>query len=187
MSGVAAKARGVSHINTCLVKRNIRLRQRAALRSLRIPVQAMEGPGLNRDTMFSPHTENIAFSSMTMLPVQFLPGPETLRPLEVDTDTDTETTISSRTSSCLTDLSNFLGISRSGSDDDMAMQHVHDSDTLSRESSCDADSYGWETEYDRKVDCRNADPVWSCHTLGYPRGMADKQSLLHRVFSPSEK
>jgi hypothetical protein len=84
-------------------------------------------------------------------------------------------------------MSNYLGVLHSGGDDDFPMEQVHTPDTLSRESSCDADSYGWETEYDRKVVCRDTDPAWSCHTLGYPRTMTGKQSLLHRVFSPPDE
>ncbi|GAW14782.1 hypothetical protein ANO14919_041850 [Xylariales sp. No.14919] len=118
-----------------------------------------------------------------MAPVQFLPGPDTLGPLEVDTDT--ETTVSTETgtdcdrawshaskaprraSCCVADLSNYLSISHS-EDDDRIMKQL-DSDPLTRESSCDTDSYGWETEYDRQLDCRSANLARGRHRLGFRR------------------
>ncbi len=177
MSSVAAKARGMSHVHSFLVKRNVRLRQHAALKSLRIPAQNLETPVLKRDDTSSPCT-NISTATAS---VQFLPGPETLEPLEIDTDT--ETTLSTATSidfegtwynipkvsssppCTLVDLSNYLSMSHS---EDDALKRV-DSDPLTRETSCDADSYGWESEYDRRLDCGNAKLVRSCHMLRYHR------------------
>jgi hypothetical protein len=182
-SGVAAKARGMSHMNLCLGKRNVRLRQRTVLRTFHVPAQIMEGSGLRRDSMFSPHTGKMVFSE-TLTPVEFLPGPETLQPLEVDTDTETTVStetgtdmdeswsntpkVSSRTSHCLVDLSNYLDASHSGNDADTVMRQL-DSAPLTRESSCDTDSYGWETEYDRQLDCGNANMVRGHHRLRYHR------------------
>ncbi|KAF2965072.1 hypothetical protein GQX73_g8500 [Xylaria multiplex] len=182
MSSVAAKARSMPQLNLSLAKRNVRLRQRVALKSIRIPAQIIEGPDSKRDTTFSPCTDKMAFS--TMAPIQFLPGPDTLGPLEVDTDTETilstETgtdidgawshapKASRRASCCLADLSNYLSVSHSEDDEDSAMKQL-DSDPLSRESSCDADSYGWETEYDRQLDCRNTNVSRGRHRFGYRR------------------
>ncbi|KAJ2975333.1 hypothetical protein NUW58_g8385 [Xylaria curta] len=177
MSSVAAKARCMSSINPCLAKRNIRLRQRAALKSLRIPTQILEGPGFQRDGVSRP--EKIAFTTTTA-PVQLFPGPETLHTLEVDTDTDTavsmETSVDSdeawslapktSKSRCLVDLSNFLGIPQSDDESDVMVRQLS-SDPLTRESSCDIDSYGWETEYDRQLGCGNANPARGCHILDY--------------------
>ncbi|RYC57556.1 hypothetical protein CHU98_g8653 [Xylaria longipes] len=180
MSGVAAEFRGMHSMTSCPVKRNIRLRQRAVLRSLRIPAQISEVPGSKRETMFSSHTDKMSFS-VTMAPIQFSPGIETLGPLEIDTDTETtvstetgtdsdETwsniTTTSRKSSCLADLSNFLRLSQSDDDGDTTIQQL-DSCTSTRESSCDADSYGWESEYDRQLDYANTNPARGCSGLGY--------------------
>ncbi|KAI1748505.1 hypothetical protein F4782DRAFT_354920 [Xylaria castorea] len=178
MSGVAAKFRGIYPMNPCL--KNVRLRQRAALRSLRIPAQISEGPVSKADSIFSPHTDKVGFLA-TIAPVQFLSGSETLEPLEIDTDTETtvstetgtdsdETwssiTKTSRKSSCLADLSSFLRLSQFDNDGDTMMKQPG-SRTLTRENSCDIDSYGWESEYDRQLDCGNANPARGCSGLGY--------------------
>ncbi|KAI1366375.1 hypothetical protein F5Y08DRAFT_137009 [Xylaria arbuscula] len=106
-----------------------------------------------------------------MAPVQFLPGPETLEPLDIDTDTETPISTpggsgsdeswrtlsgssSRRPPSSLADLSNYLGVSQP-EDDNGAMRRVVTS-PLGSESSCDADFYGWESEYDRRPSCGNA-------------------------------
>ncbi|KAI0426998.1 hypothetical protein F5Y09DRAFT_333728 [Xylaria sp. FL1042] len=165
MSGVAAKARDMSHTHS-MVKRSIRLRQRAALKSLRIPAQNFVSSGLKRDDTFSPHTD----ISTAMAPVQFLPGPEILEPLEVDTDTETNVSTTAGTDldgawydipkapsglpCSFADLSNYMAISRS-KDANITTKPI-DSPSLSRESSCDTDSYGWESEYERRLDCGNA-------------------------------
>lgn len=166
VSGVAAKGQGASYVHSCLVKTNVRLRQRAALGSLRIPTPNLEGPGFDRDDTFSPSSD----SSASMAPVQFLPGPETLEPLEIDTDTETptstpggstfnrswknlSTSLSRRPPCGLADLSNYLDISQPEEGDVMMRRVVTDS--LTRESSCDADFYGWESEYDRRPSCGN--------------------------------
>ncbi|KAI0876348.1 hypothetical protein GGS24DRAFT_238132 [Hypoxylon argillaceum] len=179
-SGVAAKARGIPHINPCLANRNARLRQRTVLRTLHVPAQIMEGSGLRRDSMFSPQTGKMVFSE-TMTPVELLPGPDTLRPLDVDTDTETTVStetgtdineswpniakVSSRTSHRFVDLSNYLDASHTSDDADTMMRQL-DSAPLTRESSCDTDSYGWEMEYDRQIDCGNANIIRGCHRLG---------------------
>lgn len=170
-------------MNTCLVKRNARLRQRAVLRTSLIPAQIMEGSGLKRDSMFSPHTYRTVFSK-TMAPIEFLPCPETLQPYELDTDS--ETTVSANTaadsddpwfnipkssprSTCyLSDLSNYLGASHPDNDADMVMQQV-DCDPPSRESLYSTDSYGWETGYGRQLDCGNANTVRGRRRFGYRR------------------
>ncbi|KAI1348573.1 hypothetical protein F5Y01DRAFT_210447 [Xylaria sp. FL0043] len=165
MSGVAAKSRDMSHAH-CMVKRNIRLRQRAALKSLRVPAQNYVSSGLKREETFSPHTD----ISAAVAPVQFLPGPDTLEPLEVDTDVESTASttagadldgtwysipkVPSRLPCSFADLSNYLGISHSN-EARVTTKQV-ESPSLSRESSCDADSYGWESEYERRVDCGSA-------------------------------
>jgi len=200
MNGVAAKGRGMSH-SPGVVRRNISLRQRTAPKSLRIPALVQEYPDPPRDEVFSPQADNVEISSMSLSPVQFLPGPDTLRSLEIDSDSDTETTVSggaggscsdlsktsSRPVSCLTDFSNYLDTSQCVGDvDDVAVNHAAFR-SLTRESTCEIDSYGWETEYDRKDSCRNADSVWRCRGLGYHRTASSKQRLLHRVLSLPDK
>ncbi|KAI0556282.1 hypothetical protein F4679DRAFT_578408 [Xylaria curta] len=175
MSGVAAKFRGMYHTNPCPVRKNVRLRQRAVLRSLRIPPQISEGPGSKADSLFSPHSDKVGFST-TVAPVQ-LSDSETLGSFDIDTDTETtvstetgtdsdETwsniTKASRKSCCLTDLSNLLGLSSQSDDEGDTVMTQPSPRTLTRESSCDADSYGWESEYDRQLDCGNASPARGC-------------------------
>ncbi|GAP92204.2 putative regulator of g-protein signaling [Rosellinia necatrix] len=179
-SSVAAKA-GMPHITTCLVKRNLRLRQHAALKTLRIPPRISEGPNFRRDSMFSPHSDQLMFST-TMAPIQFLPGPDTLQPLEVDTDTETTASTDVGTDSdgawpeipkasraCpLSDLSNYLGISRCDTDANAdIMMGQPDHVPLARETSCDMDSYGWEGEYDRRLDCGRPSSGRGCPRRGY--------------------
>ncbi|KAK5635000.1 hypothetical protein RRF57_010712 [Xylaria bambusicola] len=114
-----------------------------------------------------------------MEPIQFLPGPPTLEPLEIDTDTEhaaSTTTDSgfdgiwdnfppapSRSPCMLADLSNYLGISRS-EDDDVVLKRVGTA-PLTRGSSRDTDSYGWESGYDRRPSCGNVTLGRSCHRL----------------------
>lgn len=185
MNDVAAKARGLSHTNPCLVKRSIRLRQHAALKSLRIPSQTTDGSNLKRESMFSPHSEKMAFST-TMAPIQFLPGPDTLRPLEVDTEVDTYTETagteigtdsdeqlcdrsktSPRMPCFLIDLSNYLDASH---DEGEASTEINRTNRppLTEKRSCDTDSYGWESEFDRQLDCGRTGST-RCRRIGYRR------------------
>lgn len=182
MNDVAAKARVLSHTNPFLVKRSLRLRQHAALKSLRISSQTSDDSGLHRESMFSPHSEKMAFST-TMAPIQFLPGPDTLRPLEVDTDTETTTgtgigtdsdeplcdgpKTSSRMPCFLIDLSNYLDASHDEGKADMEINRT-DRPPLTEKRSCDTDSYGWESEFDRQLDCGRTDST-RCRRIGYRR------------------
>ncbi|KAI0205786.1 hypothetical protein F4808DRAFT_244746 [Astrocystis sublimbata] len=178
MSAVAAKSRVMHPMPSCVVKRNVRLRQRAALGALRIPNQISEGPGLKRDSTFSPQSDQMVYSA-SIAPIHFMPGPDTLGALEIDTDTETSVSTETGTESdetassvtqtsaklcCFTDLSNLLG--RPQSKDNGGTLRQLDSRTLSRENSCDTDSYGWESEFDRKLDCGSADPTRGCSALG---------------------
>ncbi|KAI1182518.1 hypothetical protein F5B17DRAFT_184780 [Nemania serpens] len=180
-TGMAAKARGITQTNSCLVKRNARLRQRAVLRTSLIPTQITEGSGLRRNSMFSSHTYRTVFSK-AVPPVEFLPCPETLRPCEMDTDAKTTVSAnntadsddpwfkipkSSPRSTCyLADLSNYLGAPHSDNDADTVMPQP-DPDPPGRESLYSTDSYGWEIGYGRRLDCGNANTVRGRRRLGY--------------------
>ncbi|KAI8624600.1 hypothetical protein F5Y19DRAFT_480480 [Xylariaceae sp. FL1651] len=186
---VAAKARGAS-----LAKRNIRLRQRIGPKPLRIPTQVLEDPNVKRDAVLSPHPINMT-ASTTMSPVHFLPMPETLRPLEIDATADTDITVGTEkstrhekswaaltktTSYCFTDLSNYIGCSLSRDDNGNAMTSIS-SKVLTRASSCETDSYGWENEYDHKIDCGNTNLICNCSKL-LCKDRRDKRRL--HVFPP---
>ncbi|KAI1815041.1 hypothetical protein GGS20DRAFT_363152 [Poronia punctata] len=195
------------HHSPSLVRRNIRLRQRAAPKPLIIPFFTRGDVDLRRDEVFSPQTDNPGLPSMSMSPVQFLAVPEMLRALEVDSDSDLEATqrsssgpsvgpeescsdlseTLSRRLSCLTDMSNYLDTSQScDGADDVAVNHATYR-SLTRESTSETDSYGWETEYDRKEDCRNADLARRRRGLGCRKSTSAQERLLRRVLSLSEE
>ncbi|KAI1499444.1 hypothetical protein F5X99DRAFT_284693 [Biscogniauxia marginata] len=201
MGGVAAKALCANDGGPWVARRGVRGRHRNTIpKPLKIPANVPEEPEAKSAPLVSSRRCDVASTSS----LRFLPLPDPLRPLEVDTDTETEVgteigtyvdeidmdraklTPISQTS--LSDFSNFLGISRldDDDDDDDTSVTVVDPDVFARTNSAD-DLYGWEAELDRKISCEvtTANPLCECHHCPYRRADGGKRSLLHRVFSTS--
>ncbi|KAI6086565.1 hypothetical protein F4821DRAFT_125990 [Hypoxylon rubiginosum] len=196
MGGVAAKARCAHHENGWTTRRSERGRYRNTIpKPLKIPAQVPEEPEAKSAPLVSSqecHLDPIS-------PLQLLPLPEPLQPLEFETDTETETDSAETgtlvsdadteqvtltvTETHLSDFSNYLGISQQKVDDDDSSVTVVDSDAFTRASSVE-DLYGWDAELDRQVKC-GISKINSMCSCRFPCSKTDggKRGLLQRVFS----
>ncbi|XXG97602.1 hypothetical protein Hte_003908 [Hypoxylon texense] len=197
MGGVAAKARCAYHENgSWTARRSARSRQHrnTVPKPLKIPARVVEEPEAKSAPLVPSQPCDSPIS-----PLELLPLPEPLQPLEFETDTETETEVNAETGTLvgdadaepvkltvtethLSDFSNYLGISPRADDDDASVTVV-DSDAYTRAGSVE-DVYGWDAELERQVKCgiSRTDSMCSCH---YPCGKVDtgKRGLLQRVFS----
>ncbi|KAI0145303.1 hypothetical protein GGR57DRAFT_517348 [Xylariaceae sp. FL1272] len=208
MSSVAAKARSASQLSSGRVKTNIRMRPRLAV-STDVP----EESHVKRASVFSPGSETQPGS--TMSPVQFMPMPGTLQPLEVDTDmsshrsTDGIARISSVDKlESIVDVSNHVELSPSPSHEALSTVSTTSTSSTSPDTRrlCESDSYGWESEYvRRKPSSIMATAICSYHTSSFhtyrvnterllppprsvqPRTSRDNRSLLRSVFHAPER
>ncbi|KAI1495249.1 hypothetical protein F5X96DRAFT_1511 [Biscogniauxia mediterranea] len=199
MGDVVAKARCAIDGGP-LVRRGVRGGHRNTIpKPLKIPANVPEEPEAKSAPLVSSRHCDVASTSSSL---RYLPLPDPLRTVEIDTDTETEvgteigtyvdevgldpTKLTPASQSSLSDFSNFLGISRL--DDDDTSVTVVDPDTFSRANSVD-DLYGWEAELDRKINCEvtTANTLCECHRCPYRRTDGGRRSLLHRVFSTSGK
>ncbi|KAI1381409.1 hypothetical protein F4677DRAFT_440625 [Hypoxylon crocopeplum] len=196
MGGVAVKARGAYYDNgLCTTRRSVRRHRYTIPKPLKIPAKVLEEPDAKGIPSIS--SQQCGLNS-PISPLQFIPLPEPLQPLEFETDTETEVGAETGTlvgdgesdqakvacdsRSHLSDFSNYLDLSHREEDDDASVTVV-DPDAFTRTSSVD-DVYGWEAELDRKMDCRvsSTDAMCSCH-YQYHKADGGKRGLLHRVFS----
>ncbi|KAI1343794.1 hypothetical protein F5Y15DRAFT_178628 [Xylariaceae sp. FL0016] len=195
MGGVAAKARSANENGTWVTRHSVRVRHRNTMpKPLKIPANVPEEP----EAKSAPAVSARCFDSTPTLPLDLLRLPEPFPPLDMDMDIDTEVCTETITldgatkieppskavnlgKACLTDFSNFLGITHIADDDGTSVTVV-DPEAFTRVGSED-DLYGWEAELNRKMSCTEAETPCDYHHYHLPRVDSGKRGLLHRVFS----
>jgi hypothetical protein len=193
VSGVIAKAGGIHYSGRPMVRKSLRTRHRSTIpKPLKIPDQVPE-EAESKSAPLRPCPAEFIIDNIEPVPAD--PKLELAKPLNPDTDTETEVVMTledsetdgakiAPTSSCLTDFSNYLGVSIVDDDnnyDDASVTMV-DSEAFSRMQSVE-DLYGWDAELNRKTD----HGVCACDQFQYRRAGGSKRSLLHRVFSSGRK
>lgn len=191
-----------------MVRKSLRTRHRSMVhKPLKIPDQVPEEP----ESKSAPLVRSCPAEFVLDVSAPASPNPrmeQPARPANQDTDTETEVDDMAtddaekdarkcgQPSPCLTDFSNYLGVSIVDDDDDEDEENfddevsvtVVDSEAFSRMQSVE-DLYGWEAALSRKPGCGISDHgvCDGCDQFQYRRAGGSKRSLLHRVFSSTTR